>query len=344
MAVLVEAVRWKGDAETGLLELLEQRLLPLEETYLTYDCPIAAAGAITDMVVRGAPAIGLAAAYAAVLAAQPRNLARQSFEAALQVIADSRPTAVNLHWAVARVQRLVANRGLDAAALLEEARAIGREDIAANRAMGDFGAALVPGAGVRMLTYCNTGSLATAGYGTALGVIRSIHAQGRLARAFACETRPYLQGSRLTMWEMHREEIPCTLLTDNMVAAMMRAGEIDAVVVGADRVALNGDTANKIGTYGVAVIAKHHGIPFYVAAPISTLDLSMASGALIPIEERSAKEVTEVRGVAVAPPGISVRHPAFDVTPGELITGIITEQGVATAPYEVSLPAMKALA
>jgi methylthioribose-1-phosphate isomerase len=195
-----------------------------------------------------------------------------------------------------------------------------------------------------MLTYCNTGSLATAGYGTALGVIRSIHAQGRLARAYACETRPYLQGSRLTMWEMHREEIPCTLLTDNMVAAMMRAGEIDAVVVGADRVALNGDTANKIGTYGVAVIAKHHGIPFYVAAPISTLDLSMASGALIPIEERSAKEVTEVRGVAVAPPGISVRHPAFDVTPGELITGIITEQGVATAPYEASLTAMKARA
>lgn len=339
----IEPVRWVGAASDGVLELLDQRLLPAQEHYLCFSSSEAVAEAITDMVVRGAPAIGTTAGYGTVLAARAALEAAEAlpeFERRLQHLADSRPTAVNLRWAIERIRGLVASAGaLDPEALLREAHAIRDEDLAANHAMGEHGARLI-GDGARVLTYCNTGSLATAGWGTALGIVRTLHAQRRLTRCYACETRPYLQGARLTMWELQRDGIPATLITDNMAGALMRAGDIDAVVVGADRIVLNGDTANKIGTYTMAVLAQHHGIPFYVAAPRTTLDLSLADGASIPIEERAAREVTEVRGVAIAPTGISVRHPAFDVTPGELITAIVTEVGVAQAPYDRTLPAL----
>ncbi|MGQ0546673.1 MAG: S-methyl-5-thioribose-1-phosphate isomerase [Betaproteobacteria bacterium] len=309
MTDTVQPLRWLGDR----LELLDQRLLPDKTVYVTCRSADEVAAAIRDMVVRGAPAIGCAAAFGVVLA---RGTA-ESFE----VLRKSRPTAVNLFWALDRMKK--------AKDLEKEATAIFEEDLAANRAMGKIGAELIPEK-ARIMTHCNAGALATAGYGTALGVVRS--AKSKKVSVIASETRPYLQGARLTAYEMVQEGIPCTLITDSMAGHLMSRGEVDVVVVGADRIAANGDVANKIGTYALAVLAKRHGIPFYVAAPLSTFDPSLADGSRIPIEERSADEVTGYRGARWAPQGVSVRNPAFDITPAELITGIITERGVVVGP------------
>jgi methylthioribose-1-phosphate isomerase len=315
--VAVEPIRWRGDR----LELLDQRLLPEKVTYVECRNAGEVALAIRDMVVRGAPAIGCTAAFGVVLA----KGSPESYE----VLAKSRPTAVNLFWALERMKR--------AKDLEREARAIFDEDIAANRAMGALGAELMPQK-ARILTCCNTGALATAGYGTALGVVRS--SRSKNVSVIACETRPYLQGARLTAWECVQEGIPCTLITDNMVGHMMSRGEVDVAIVGADRIAANGDVANKIGTYGIAVLARRHGIPFYVAAPVSTFDPKIPDGSHIPIEERPAAEVTGYRGMRWAPEGISVRNPAFDVTPAELITAIVCEKGVVLAPDRKKIQAL----
>ena len=304
----VEALRWKGDA----LELLDQRLLPDQIVYVICRNAAEVAAAIRDMVVRGAPAIGCAAAFG--IALEPKD-------ASYDVLARSRPTAVNLFWALERMRRARDKRA--------EAEAIFAEDLAVCRAIGANGAALIP-QGARILTYCNTGALATAGHGTALGVVRSARDKG--ISVIACETRPYLQGARLTAWECMQEGIPCTLVTDNMAGYLMSRKEVDLVIVGADRIAANGDTANKIGTYTLAVLAKRHGLPFYVAAPLSTFDPTLADGSRIPIEERPADEVTGYRGMRWAPQGVAVRNPAFDVTPAELITAIICEKTVVNAP------------
>jgi methylthioribose-1-phosphate isomerase len=301
----VEPIRWRGDS----LELLDQRLLPEKLSYVTCRSAAEVASAIRDMVVRGAPAIGCAAAFGVVLS----KGTKESFE----VLAKSRPTAVNLFWALERMSK--------AQDLEVEAKAIFDEDLAANRAMGDLGAALIP-KGARVMTHCNTGALATSGHGTALGVIRS--SKNKQISVIACETRPYLQGARLTAWECVQEGIPCTLITDNMAGHLMSRGEVDVVIVGADRIAANGDVANKIGTYPLAVLAKRHRIPFYVAAPISTFDAKIPDGSHIPIEERPEDEVTGYRGARWAPQGVKVRNPAFDVTPAELITAIICEKGI----------------
>jgi methylthioribose-1-phosphate isomerase len=315
--VAIEPIRWKGDR----LELLDQRLLPDQTVYVTCRTAAEVAAAIRDMVVRGAPAIGCAAAFGVVLGG------KDSFE----LLAESRPTAVNLFWALERMKR---SKNPQA-----EALAIFKEDLAANRAMGAHGAALMP-KGARILTYCNTGALATSGHGTALGVIRSSFEKDKSITVIACETRPYLQGARLTAWECVQEGIPCTLITDNMAGHMMARGEVDAVIVGADRIAANGDTANKIGTYMVAVLARRHGLPFYVAAPTSTFDQKTADGSAIQIEERPGQEVTGYRGVRWAPEGVKVRNPAFDVTPAELITAIVCEKGVMLEPNRERVLAM----
>lgn len=335
----VRPLEWTGDAAHGFLRLLEQRLLPTEETWVDCRTSEAVSAAITDMVVRGAPAIGISAAWGMVLAARQSGDDADAMRARMQQLRAARPTAVNLMWAVdqcwALWQRTAApDRVL---ALYDLALKLECEDIAANRAMGDAGAALLSGEGLEVLTICNTGSLATAGYGTAAGVIRSLHAQGRLARAWALETRPYLQGARLTSWELMKDGVPVTLLTDGMAAHLMKTRRIAAVFVGADRVAANGDAANKIGTYQLAVVARHHGVPFYVVAPFSTVDLQTPTGEQIPIEQRGATEVTVVRGVSIAPEGVDVFHPAFDVTPSELIAGVVTERGVAQAPWAGAL-------
>ena len=309
MADAVQPIRWKGDR----LELLDQRLLPEKTVYITCRTAAEVAAAIRDMVVRGAPAIGCSAAFGVVLSKGSAD--------AYEVLAKSRPTAVNLFWALERMKKA---KDLEA-----EAVAIYEEDLAANRAMGKLGAELIP-EGARVMTHCNTGALATAGYGTALGVIRS--AKDKKISVIANETRPYLQGARLTAWELVQEGIPCTLITDSMAGHLMSRGEVDVVIVGADRIAANGDVANKIGTYPLAVLAKRHGIPFYVAAPLSTFDPSIPDGSHIPIEERPASEVTGYRGTRWAPEGVAVRNPAFDVTPAELITGIICEKGVILDP------------
>jgi len=306
--VKVEALRWHGDA----LELLDQRKLPDRVEYVTCRNAAEVAAAIRDMVVRGAPAIGCAAAFGIALDPQA---------ASYEILAKSRPTAVNLFWALERMRRAADKKA--------EAAAIFAEDLAVNQAIGAQGASLVP-TGARILTYCNTGALATAGHGTALGVIRSARDKG--ISVIACETRPYLQGARLTTWECAQEGIPCTLIADNMAGHFMSRGEVDLVIVGADRIAANGDVANKIGTYMLAVLAKRHALPFYVAAPLSTFDRDTPDGSQIPIEERAAGEITGYRGVRWAPEGIKVRNPAFDVTPAELITAIICEQGVVQAP------------
>jgi methylthioribose-1-phosphate isomerase len=306
--VTVEALRWQGDA----LEVLDQRLLPERTAYLTCRTAAEVAAAIRDMAVRGAPAIGCAAAFG--IALEPK-------EASYEVLSKSRPTAVNLSWALERMRRAPDKRA--------EAEAIFAEDVAVNRAIGGYGAGLLP-RNARVLTYCNTGALATAGHGTALGVVRS--ARDKSVTVLACETRPYLQGARLTAWECLQEGIPCTLIADNMAGHLMSRGEIDLVIVGADRIAANGDTANKIGTYTLAVLAKRHALPFYVAAPLSTFDWRIADGSGIPIEERGADELTGYRGMRWAPLGVKVRNPAFDVTPAELITAIICERGVVQAP------------
>ncbi len=308
----VTPLRWDGH----ILSLLDQRLLPREETWIPCRSAPEVAEAIRSMVVRGAPAIGVAAAYGMAMA--------DDLPSAAAELKAARPTAVNLAWAVDRMLR--------ANGAVSEAELIHREDVEANMRMGRHGAELL-GQTTTVLTHCNAGALATAGYGTALGVIRAAIEGGKRVAVFADETRPYLQGARLTAWELQRDNIDVTLITDNMAGHFFQQGQFDAVIVGADRIAANGDTANKIGTYTVAVLANAHGVPFYVAAPLSTIDRECATGAGIPIEERSAQEVTEISGTRVAPEGIQVRHPAFDVTPARLITAIITEEGVLRAPY-----------
>ena len=315
----IEPIRWKGDR----LELLDQRLLPDQTVYITCRTAAEVATAIRDMVVRGAPAIGCAAAFGVVLGSSSRE--------AFELLAASRPTAVNLFWALERMK--------SAGNAEAEARAILEEDLAANHAIGRHGAALVP-KGARILTYCNAGALATSGHGTALGVVRSSFETDKSITVIACETRPYLQGARLTAWECVQEGIPCTLITDNMAGHLMARGEVDAVIVGADRIAANGDAANKIGTYMVAVLARRHALPFYVAAPLSTFDPKIADGSAIEIEERPAAEVTGYRGLRWAPQGIKVRNPAFDVTPAEFISAIVCEKGVIRPPDRERIAAM----
>ncbi len=324
--------------------MIDQTRLPRETAFVTCRNYIDVANAIRNMVIRGAPAIGVAAAMGVALGAlQSKNL-EADMPVICETLAKTRPTAVNLFWAIERMKQIYASaRHLSPESirkrLVAEAQKIREEDIAINEAIGRNGAPLVPD-GKTVLTHCNAGALATAGFGTALGVIRAAVQMGKQIDVFADETRPFLQGARLTAWELQRDGIATTLITDNMAGHFLKSGRIGCVVVGADRIAANGDVANKIGTYGVAVLAKENGVPFYVAAPVSTLDLSLATGDKIPIEERSPKEVTHVQGVPVAPEGIAVANPAFDVTPNRYISAIITERGVARAPYGESLRAL----
>lgn len=321
---LITPQKWQG----GHLLMLDQRTLPLREEWIQLKSHEEVATAIKDMVVRGAPAIGIAAAYGMALAAKNgADLAKAS-----KTLAASRPTAVNLFWALDRIGAL---QDQSYESILAEAQAIESEDLEMNRAIGRHGAELIP-QNANILTVCNTGGLATAGHGTALGVIRTAHEQGKNVHVYTCETRPRMQGLRLTAYELSKDGIPFHSIADGAAASLMHAGKVDLVIAGADRIAANGDAANKIGTYSLAVLAKHHGIPFYIAAPSSTLDPNLPTGDLIPIEERSAEELTEIDGVRVAPKGCSVFNPAFDVTPGEMITGIITEQGVHAAPFDFS--------
>jgi len=340
--VSVETLRLRD----GALELIDQRLLPARFEYARCTSASEVAQAIRAMVVRGAPAIGCAAAWGVALEAERlKSLPLADFAAALEHailhLAQSRPTAVNLFWALERMQQAwtpLRSAPPQAAAqrLLLEARAIHDEDVAGNRRLGAHGAALIPD-GARILTHCNAGALATAGHGTALGVVRSARDAGKRVSVIAGETRPFLQGARLTAWEMLQENIPVTLVTDGMSGHLMSRGEVDAVIVGADRVAANGDVANKIGTYMVAVLARRHGVPFYVAAPLSTIDRGAADGAAIPIEERPAEEVLGFGGQRWAPAGVAARNPAFDVTPAELVTALITERGVARNPDRAAI-------
>ena len=334
---MVETIEWTPE---GVI-MIDQTKLPNKEVYVTCRDYREVAAAIRTMIVRGAPAIGVAAAMGVALGALHSDDLKTDFPIICDTLAQTRPTAVNLFWAIHRMRRLyesLAGRppAEIRARLIEEAIRMKAEDIAINEAMGRHGAPLVPD-GKSVLTHCNAGALATAGYGTALGVVRAAFAQGKKIDVFADETRPFLQGARLTAWELRHDGIPTTLITDNMAGHFLKSGRIGCVVVGADRVAANGDVANKIGTYGLAVLAKENGVPFYVAAPLSTLDLTLASGDLIPIEERPAEEVTHVHGVPVAPAGICVANPAFDVTPHRYVTAIITERGVARPPFTESL-------
>ena len=334
----MEAIRWEDSA----LYLLDQTRLPAAEDWLRYTDYRQVANAIRTMVVRGAPAIGITAAYAMVLAAQENA---GDFPAAMSrakaVLAASRPTAVNLFWALDRMEKLWLSAGPDLPRLEEEARAIHREDVQMNEAMGKAGAELVP-QGARILTHCNAGALATGGYGTALGVIRAAHAQGKVSMVYADETRPLLQGARLTAYELVRDRIPVTLICDDMAGYLMAQGKVDLVVVGCDRMAANGDFANKIGTYSLAVLAKHHGIPFYTALPSSTIDLSIPDGSHIPVEQRGGEEVSCFAGVQTGPVGVETWNPAFDVTPHELLTAVITERGVLRPPFDRELAGRKA--
>ena len=324
----MDAIRWQGNS----LTLLDQTRLPVEQIWLNYTDYRQVATAIKTMVVRGAPAIGVSAAYAYCLAA----LEGADLTEAKAVLAASRPTAVNLFWALDRMERKASACSGDAAVLIEEAKAIHAEDIAMNHAIGAYGAEVVP-EHARILTHCNAGALATGGYGTALGVIRAAHELGKVDMVYADETRPLLQGSRLTAFELVEDKIPATLIADNMAAFLMQQGKIDLVLLGCDRMAANGDFANKIGTYSVAVNAKHHGVPFYTVLPSSTIDLSLADGSGIPIEERASDEVRTMYGVQTAPANVPVYNPAFDVTPHELLTGIITEKGVIYPPFRENL-------
>lgn len=337
MGAISKTVWWQD----GAVCLIDQTLLPLEQRVVVCRTVDEVARAIRDMQVRGAPAIGATAAFGMALAAQEAAGDTTALLAALEtsggVLAKTRPTAVNLFWAIRRMQeRAKTLRDLPVtalrAAMLEEAQAIAAEDEAACRAMGQFGAALIP-SGAGILTHCNAGALACVSYGTALGVVRAAWERHGNVHVFVDETRPFLQGARLTAWELDQEGIPMTLITDNMAGHFLHSGKVQCVVVGADRIAANGDVANKIGTYSVAVLAKENGVPFYVAAPMSTIDFSLASGEQIPIEERSPSEVTSWRGLQTAPIGVAAAHPAFDVTPARYVTAIITERGVATAPY-----------
>ena len=331
---MVETIVW---TDAGVV-MIDQRKLPKEEVCVTCRDHNEVAEAIRSMVIRGAPAIGVAAAMGVALGVVRGDA---GFDEICETLAATRPTAVNLFWAIDRMKKLYASlngRPVEEvrARMVEEAQRIRLEDIAINQAMGRHGAALVPD-GKTVLTHCNAGALATAGYGTALGVIRAAIAAGKKIDVFADETRPFLQGARLTAWELLHDGIPTTVITDNMAGHFLKSGRIGCVVVGADRIAANGDVANKIGTYSVAVLAKENGVPFYVAAPVSTLDLTLASGDQIPIEQRSPAEVTHVFGVPVAAEGAAVENPAFDVTPNRYVTAIITERGVARAPYLDSL-------
>ncbi len=339
---MVETIQW---TPLGVV-MIDQTRLPRVEEYVTCTTYEEVAEAIKTMVIRGAPAIGVAAAMGVALGVRQASAETldAEFEQICDTLAATRPTAVNLFWAIDRMKRLYASvkgQGIEAVRAAMEAEAINvyEEDIAINRAMGAHGAPLVPD-GKTVLTHCNAGALATAGYGTALGVIRAAVAAGKKIDVFADETRPFLQGARLTAWELMQDGIPVKLITDNMAGHFLKSGRIGCVVVGADRIARNGDVANKVGTYGVAVLAKENGVPFYVAAPISTLDLTLDSGDQIPIEQRPSTEVTEVFGVPVAPEGVEVENPAFDVTPARYVTAIITEKGVVRAPYTETLAAL----
>jgi methylthioribose-1-phosphate isomerase len=339
----IRAVEWSDEG----LKLLDQRLLPRLEQWITFADALGVAQAIRDMVVRGAPAIGIAAAYGVVLAAQARyqesaehwkNLIEEDF----QVLAESRPTAVNLFWALERMkEKLAGLEGNPVEALLTEAKLIHDEDVAANRRMGELGAALIDGP-CAVLTHCNAGALATGGVGTALGVIRAAYAAGKVSHVFADETRPWLQGARLTAWEMVEDNIPVTLIGEGAAATLMKQGKVKWVIVGSDRIAANGDVANKIGTYSLAVNARHHGVKFMVVAPTSTVDMAIASGEQIPIEERPQEEVLTLAGTRIAPDAAHAWNPSFDVTPAELVDAIVTEKGVVEAPTAEKMAAMMA--
>jgi methylthioribose-1-phosphate isomerase len=331
---MIETIQWTDEG----VVMIDQTRLPREQVFVTCRTYQEVAEAIRSMVIRGAPAIGVAAAMGVAIGVLRSD---DPFDRICDTLARTRPTAVNLFWAIDRMRALY--RSLEGrpieeirARLAAEAQQIRLEDIAINEAIGRHGAPLVPD-GKTVLTHCNAGALATAGYGTALGVIRAAVSAGKRIDVFADETRPFLQGARLTVWELQQDSIPATLITDNMAGHFLKSGRIGCVVVGADRIAANGDVANKIGTYSVAVLAKENGVPFFVAAPVSTLDLTLASGDQIPIEERAASEVTQVFGVPIAPEATEVKNPAFDVTPSRYVTAIITERGVARAPYEESL-------
>jgi methylthioribose-1-phosphate isomerase len=344
---MIRTIEWTPEG----VRMIDQTRLPTEEVYPVFATYTAIADAIRTMVVRGAPAIGVAAAMGVargMLDADIRDHASAAgeFRKIAETISGTRPTAVNLFWALERMTRLFESMVVDEAdlgtirrRLVEEALAIQAEDIEGNRRMGEFGQELMPASGT-VLTHCNAGALATAGYGTALGVIRAAVEHGKRIRVLADETRPFLQGARLTAWELWKDGIDVRVISDNMAGAFMRQGMVDAVVVGADRIAQNGDVANKIGTYTVAVLARQHEIPFYVAAPLSTIDMAIRSGSDIPIEERDPEEVASFRGIRVVPPGVGAFNPAFDVTPHELVTAIITDRGVARPPFEGSLAAL----
>ena len=341
---MVNTIEWTDDG----VVMIDQRKLPAEETFITCRDYHEVADAIRTMVIRGAPAIGCAAAMGVaigVLKASDDNMDAE-FEQVCDVLAATRPTAVNLFWAIERMRLLYQGQrdsGVSPSAvrqsLIAEAERVLREDIASNEALGRHGASLLPTGGT-VMTHCNAGALATGGYGTALGVIRAAVEEGNPLNVLANETRPFMQGSRLTVWELQQDDIPVKLLTDSMAGHLMRRGQVQAIVVGADRIAANGDVANKIGTYSLAVLAKENGIPFYVAAPTSTVDLNLPSGDEIPIEERSPDEVTQIRGHQIAPVETEVWNPAFDVTPNRYVAAIVTEQGIARDPY---VPALKAL-
>lgn len=341
---MVRPFRW--DPERKVLHLLDQRRLPVEEVWIECTEAHEVADAIRDMAVRGAPAIGIAAAYAVVagFARDGTTNAAARFEGFAALLFGTRPTAVNLEAAVrrmrARFETLRSRPGDELVSGLEdEADRIAAEDLEANRRLGALGTGLLPPAGkrTRVLTHCNAGSLATSGYGTALGIVRALAESGREVEVFAPETRPYLQGARLTAWELMADQIPVTLVTDGMVGSLLAGGDMDAVIVGADRIAANGDSANKIGTYQAAVLAKEHSVPFLVAAPFSSVDLETPTGAEIPIEERRPEEIVEIAGTRIAPDGVPVWNPAFDVTPARYITAIVTERGIAHPPFAASL-------
>jgi methylthioribose-1-phosphate isomerase len=339
---MIQTLEWTDKG----VRFIDQTKLPTEEIYVTCKSHEQVADAIRTMIVRGAPAIGVAAAMGIALGikdskAETVGDLKRDLDQICDNMGKTRPTAVNLFWAIRRMQEKFERLRVRPIAqikqeLIEEAKRMHAEDIAANQAMGRHGATLMPSDG-GVLTHCNAGALATAGYGTALGVIRAAVQQGKKIHVYADETRPFLQGSRLTAWELMKDGIPTTVISDNMAGSMMRQGKIGAIVVGADRIAANGDVANKIGTYSVAVLAKENGIPFYVAAPISTVDLTCATGDMIPIEQRNAREVTHIAGKQMTPDGVSIENPAFDVTPAKYVNAIITERGIAREPYGDSL-------
>ncbi|MFY9947203.1 MAG: S-methyl-5-thioribose-1-phosphate isomerase [Candidatus Sulfotelmatobacter sp.] len=339
---MIQTLEWTDKG----VRFIDQTKLPTEEIYVVCKTHEQVADAIRTMIVRGAPAIGVAAAMGIALGAKESKAEtvgdlKRDLDQICDNMGKTRPTAVNLFWAIRRMQEKFERLRIRPIAqikqeLIEEAKRMHAEDIAANQAMGRHGATLMPSEG-GVLTHCNAGALATAGYGTALGVIRAAVEQGKKIHVYADETRPFLQGSRLTAWELMKDGIPTTVISDNMAGAMMRQGKIGAIVVGADRIAANGDVANKIGTYSVAVLAKENGIPFYVAAPISTVDLACATGEKIPIEQRNAREITHIAGKQMTPDGVSIENPAFDVTPAKYISAIITERGIAREPYAQSL-------